>query len=419
VFDSGGVGFWDGWMQIPLTSSSGFFGPLSLYINPYLAQLREQGYAVGSLYEQVHILKLCDRWMKRTGREVRDLDEAAMRDCLRLVSRRGYGKNAGASTLRRLLAMLRQMGATPAAVTTLPSPAEQLTCAYARFLLRERNLSCKTAAWHRRFVSRFLCERFAHAQCNPSKLCAVDVAAFVQRHVKRGGPEEAKSLLAAMRSFLRYLHYKGLIDSDLSLAVPKVARWSFSTVPKNLSADQVREVLRHCDQSTALGRRDYAILLLLARLGLRAGEVVRLNLEDIDWESARITVRGKGGKWAQLPLPADVARVMARYLRRDRLRCTCRRVFIRDYAPVGGFNSSGAIARIVKRAITRAGVASARKGAHLLRHSLATDMLRKGASLDEIGEVLRHKSPDTTAIYAKVDINSLRALALPWPGGVR
>lgn len=178
-------------------------------------------------------------------------------------------------------------------------------------------------------------------------------------------------------------------------------------------------MLRHCDRRTALGRRDYAILILLARLGLRAGEVVRLNLEDIDWENARITVCGKGGKWALLPLPPDVARAIAIYLRRDRPRCACRRVFTRDYAPIGGFNRASAIASIVKRALARAGVASARKGAHLLRHSLATDMLRKGASLDEIGEVLRHKSPDTTAIYAKVDLNSLRTLALPWPGGAQ
>ena len=201
--------------------------------------------------------------------------------------------------------------------------------------------------------------------------------------------------------------------------MPKVARWSFSTVPKHLSAAQVREVLRHCDRSTPLGRRDYAILLLLARLGLRAGEVVRLNLEDIDWENVRITVCGKGGKWAQLPLPADVARAIACYLHRDRPRCAHRQVFIRDYAPVGGLGGANAIASIVRRGLTRAGVVSVRKGAHLLRHSLATDMLRKGASLDEIGEVLRHKSPDSTAIYAKVDLKALRAIALPWPGGVR
>ena len=198
-----------------------------------------------------------------------------------------------------------------------------------------------------------------------------------------------------------------------------MARWSFSTVPKHLSPDQVRRVLRSCNRGTALGLRDYTILLLLARLGLRAGEVVRLNLEDIDWDNARITVCGKGGKWAQLPLPADVARAIAHYLRRVRPRCAGRRVFIRDYAPAGGFNSAAAVASIVKRALARAGVTSTRKGAHLLRHSLATDMLRRGASLDEIGEVLRHKSPDTTAIYAKVDLKALRMLALPWPGGVR
>jgi len=399
--------------------SGGSFGPLSPYVNSYLTQIKEQGYAVGSIYEQTYALKIFGRWLKRTGRGVRDLNEAATCKSLQRAVRRGYAKNAGWSTLRRLTAMLRQMGAMPATIPARPSPSEQLTCAYERFLLRERNLSCKTVVWHRRFVSRFLSERFDRAHFNPSNLSAPDVTEFVRRHVQQGSPAEAKSLLAAMRSFLRYLHYKGLINSDLSLAVPTVARWSFSTVPKHLSPEQVRQVLRHCDRGTALGRRDYAILLLLARLGLRAGEVARLNLEDIDWENARITVCGKGGKWAQLPLPADVARVMAHYLRRDRPRCACRRVFIRDYAPIGGFNGGAAVASIVKRALTRAEVVSARKGAHLLRHSLATDMLRKGASLDEIGEVLRHKSPDTTAIYAKVDLNALKTLALPWPGGVR
>jgi integrase len=164
---------------------------------------------------------------------------------------------------------------------------------------------------------------------------------------------------------------------------------------------------------------DYAILLLLARLGLRAGEVVKLRLEDVDWENARITICGKGGKWSQLPLSADVAKAIAHYLRHDRPRCASRRLFIRDYAPMDGFHSASAIASLVKRALKRAGVVSARRGAHLLRHSLATDMLCRGASLDEIGEVLRHRSADTTATYAKVDIKSLRALALPWPGGAR
>jgi site-specific recombinase XerD len=294
-----------------------------------------------------------------------------------------------------------------------------LTCGYERFLLKERHLSHWTVAWHRRFVSRFLSDKFGGGPPNPSKLRALDVTAFVQRHAHRQGPAQARNLVAAIRSFLRYLRYRGLVDRDLSRVVPKVALWSFSISPEHLAPDRVRQVLHHCDRSTAVGRRDYSILLLLARLGLRAGEVVRLNLEDIDWENARITVCGKGGKWAQLPLPADVTRAIARYLRHDRPRCASRRVFLRSKAPIAGFNHGGAISSIVKGALTKAGVDSARKGAHLLRHSLAMDMLRKGASFDEIGEVLRHKCSKSTAIYAKVDLQSLRTLALPWPGGVR
>ncbi|MGO8839190.1 MAG: site-specific integrase [Limisphaerales bacterium] len=399
--------------------SGGSSGPLFPYINFYLTQIKEQGYAVGSHYEQVHVLKVCDRWLKRTGREVRDLDESVARECLRRAVKGGYGKNAGSATLCRLLAMLRRLGVTPEVEAELPSPSQQLVGAYEHYLLKERNLSWQSVVPLRRFANRFLFEKFGDDQLNLSKLSAPDVTAFVQRHAHRYGPSEARKLVAAMRSFLRYLHYKGQVDTDLSVAVPKVARWSLSNLPKHLSAAQVRQVLRHCDRNTALGRRNYAILLLLARLGLRAGEVVSLNLEDIDWDNTRITVCGKTGRWAQLPLPADVARAIANYLHRDRPHCACRRVFIRDRAPIGGFNCAHAISSMVKRALVKAGVVSGRKGAHLLRHSLATDMLRKGASLDEIGEVLRHKSPDSTAIYAKVDLGSLRTLALPWPGGAR
>jgi site-specific recombinase XerD len=161
------------------------------------------------------------------------------------------------------------------------------------------------------------------------------------------------------------------------------------------------------------------ILLLLARLGLRAGEVIRLRLEDIDWDHACLLVRGKAGRSAQLPLPGDVARAMAQYIRRDRPRCDCRSIFIRDYAPLDGLSKANSIAKIVWQALKNAGVKSARAGAHLLRHSLATDMLSRGASLDEIGEILRHRSADTTAIYAKVDLKALRSLAVAWPGGAQ
>jgi site-specific recombinase XerD len=412
-----------GWMpnmQKPSITSCGSLGPLSPYIAPYLTQIREQGFGAQSLREQTHVLKACDCWFERKGHQACDLNEAVARECLRRVIKpSSVGRNSAPATLRRFLAMLRQMGVVPDSEAWRPNPSEQLTRAYERFLVKERNLEPRTVAIRRLVATRFLSEKFGSSPLKLSNLHAPDVTTFVQRHAHDHGPAHARTLVAGMRSFLRYLHYGGLIDTDLSATVPAVAQWRFSTLPKHLSASQVRQVLQHCDRSTPLGRRNYAILLLLARLGLRAGEIIKLNLEDIDWENSRVTVSGKGRRFAQLPLPADVARAIARYLRHDRPGCACRRLFIRDHAPLEGFNRGAAIASVVKRALAKAGVESARKGAHLLRHSLATDLLRKGASLDEIGEVLRHKSPDTTKIYAKVDLKSLRTLALPWPGGAR
>lgn len=406
-------------MELQPTSSMGSFGPLSSYVAPYLARAKEQGFAAGSLYEQLYILKVCDRWMKRTSRQALDLDEAAMRECYRLLARNGYGRNAGAATLRRLLRLLREIGAAPPPVAERPNAKEDLIGSYERFLVEERNLSPGSIPRLRLFARRFLEGTFGNGPLKLRVLRPSDVTTFIQRHARDHGPRCAKLLVGATRSFLRYLHHKGLVPTDLSTAVPTVAAWRLSRLPRHLPAVQVRRVLNHCDRKTALGRRDYAILLLLARLGLRAGEVARLRLEDIDWESARLTVCGKGGRWAQLPLPADAARAIAEYLRRGRPRCTSRHLFLRDFAPVGGFQCAAAVAGVVKRALKRAAVESASKGAHLLRHSLATDMLRRGASLEEIAEVLRHRDPDTTAIYAKVDLRALRSLAQAWPGGAQ
>jgi site-specific recombinase XerD len=198
-----------------------------------------------------------------------------------------------------------------------------------------------------------------------------------------------------------------------------VAGWRLSDIPRSLERDQVERLLRGCDRSTVVGHRNRALLLLLARLGLRAGEVVRLTLEDIDWDAGVLIIRGKGAREDQLPLPRDVGQALASYLRRTRPSCTTRRVFVRVRAPLRGFASSVAISTIVRRALERAGIESPCKGAHLLRHSLASRMLAHHASLAEIGEILRHRSPNTTQIYTKVDLVALRALAQAWPGGVQ
>jgi site-specific recombinase XerD len=225
-------------------------------------------------------------------------------------------------------------------------------------------------------------------------------------------------MVTALRSFLRFIYQQGQTATDLSMCVPTVANWDLSELPKFLKPEEVDRLLQSCDKSSFIGQRDYAVLLLLARLGLRAGEVVHMVLEDIDWEAGELIIRGKSARQDRLPLLQDVGEALATYLCHGRPHCSSRRVFIRQLAPHKGFSSSTAIGDIIRRAFARAGLQRTHKGAHLLRHSLATQMLNQGASLNEIGEILRHQQPHTTEIYAKVNWVALRDLAQPWPGGL-
>ncbi|MGD0237665.1 MAG: site-specific integrase, partial [Syntrophorhabdales bacterium] len=242
---------------------------------------------------------------------------------------------------------------------------------------------------------------------------------FIARRAKAVSLRRLQLVTTVLRSFFHFLYQQREIANDLATSVPKVATWRLSELPRFLEPEHVERLLKACRQDTPVGQRDYAILLLLARLGLRAGEVVHLELDDIDWEKGEISVRGKSARHDRLPIPHDVGEALARYLRQGRPRCSSRRVFMRMRAPRQGFSGSAAINNVVRRALGRAGLILTRKGSHLLRHGLATRMLRGGASLAEIGEILRHQLPSTTEIYAKVDVAALRALALPWKGGAR
>jgi integrase/recombinase XerD len=239
---------------------------------------------------------------------------------------------------------------------------------------------------------------------------------------RRAGTIQSKRvqlMTTALRSFLRFARYRGDIEKDLAACIPAVANWKQSTLPRAIPPDHVEQVLNSVNRKTAMGRRDYAILVILARLGLRAGEIRPLTLEDLDWKEGLITVRGKAGRFSQLPLPKDVGAAIADYLRHGRPTTESRCVFLRAKAPAGGSQGQSGVGSMVRHALQRAGIDSPRKGAHQFRHALACQMLKQGASLSEIGELLRHRSPQTTAIYAKVDLDSLAALALSWPGGVR
>jgi site-specific recombinase XerD len=392
-------------------------GPLASHFDAYLKRIEQEGFLPSSVPMQMYAIARFSKWLQIWQPDLHQVDESAVERFLQRDP--GVVHSCESAPLRRFLAMLREIGLTAGKPPEPRSCRERFIDEYRRYLLRERGLAEASLLNYVPFVEQLLSNRFGESDMNVSQLTSTDITKFIQDRAHKLSSGRAKLLVTALRSFLRYLRHQGEISLDLAGCVPPVAVWSLSTVPKFLPAGTVQRVLDHCERNTPDGRRNYAVLLLLARLGLRACEIVGLNLEDIDWGHGQITIRCKGGRWAQLPLPVDVGEAIAIYLRSGRPRCLCRRVFLRHRAPIRGFADSTTVSTIVRRALIRAGIDTVRKGAHLFRHTLATDLLRQGASLDEIGELLRHRSPNTTAVYAKVDLTALRTLALPWPGGVR
>lgn len=395
-------------------------GPLGAYVDALARQLSEEGYARASARYALQLVADLGRWMARRKIVAGQLTPEHLERYLDYRSRHRHYRSGDAAIVRRLLKLLRQKGIVAPAPPIERSPAQRLEEEFRHYLERERRLAPATVFLYLPFARRFLAECFADGKLRLDSLRAADVVRFVQREaVRLHHPKRAKMMTTALRSFLQYARYRGLIGIDLRSSVPTVANWSMASLPRALSSEDVQRLLAHCDRHTALGRRNWAILLLLARLGLRAGEVVSLAFEDLDWEAGELCIRANGGNSDRLPIPQDVGAALAEYLRHSRPACSARQVFVRMRAPNGGFASSAAISSIVHRALDRAGLNPDHKGAHLLRHSVATQMLRQGASLAEIGELLRHRSQQTTMIYAKVDLDMLRPLALPWPGGAQ
>jgi site-specific recombinase XerD len=396
-------------------------GPLAPHIGPFAKSLREQGYALASIHRQVLLAACFSRWLQRQGVSLRSITSDHPARYLRYRMRRVQRGRGDAAALGHLLAFLHCERVIPA--ERIPSrrltSAERCAQAYERYLREIRGLAKATIVNYVPFIRSFLKECFDDGPVMLSRLCASDVVRFVQRQAAHLHQKRAKLLTCALRSFLRYVRYLGKTKLDLAAAVPIVANWSMSSIPRAITEEQVRHLLSSVDRRTAMGRRDYAILILLARLGLRSGEVASLELGDIDWKAGQLSVRGKTGQRSELPLTAEVGKVIAAYLRRGRPHSTSRRVFLRAKAPVRGFRGASGVGSIVRHRLQRAGIDAPTLGAHQFRHGLASKLLRHGASLGEIGELLGHHNPETTKIYIKVDIDALRTLALPWPGGVR
>jgi integrase/recombinase XerD len=397
-------------------------GPLSVHVAGFAKWVRDEGYALYSRHRQVRLAACFSRWLGEERVDVSNIGSEHVSRYLRTHARQVKIARGDAAALRHFLNFLRCLGVIPAErISPRPlSPVERVVQEFVRYLLHDRALAQATAVNYAPFVRGFLAGLFGGGPVKLSRLCAGDVVRFVQHAVPRIRLKRAKLLTTALRSFLQYLRYRGDILHNLSDAVPTVANWSMISIPRAIPPELVRQLLTSINRHTAIGRRDYAILLLLARLGLRAGEVARVELEDIDWNAGSVSVRRKGGQRSILPLSADVGAAIVAYLRHGRPQNSSSRcVFLRSRAPFCGFRGPVAIASLVRHNLTRAGIKAPTHGAHQFRHGLATDMLRHGASLTEIGEVLGHRSPETTRIYTKVDLNALRPLALPWPGGVR
>ncbi len=393
-------------------------GPLGPYMDMFATYLHEKGYAQFTGHSQIRVIAKLSKWLEQRKLQIGDLDEKKIDEFILSRKHSGPLRHGEVAALYRSLEQLRRVGAirAPAPAKVAEGPLDRIEGAFKKYLEQDRGLVRKTIERYLPFVHQFLLECFSQTPVTFSKLCANDVTGFVLRHARDHGPRSAKFMVSALRSFLRFLRMRGEISTELAACVPAVAEWRLATLPRSLEPEQVERLLESCDRRTLCGKRDYAILLLLARLGLRAGEVTTLTLEDIDWKAGELTIRGKGARQNRLPLPNDVGRALVTYLKKGRPRCLSRRFFIRSCAPLTGFANQLAVSAIVRRVFLRAGICTPHKGAHVLRHSLANRMLKRGASLREIGAILRHQHPDTTAIYAKVDLTSLREIAWPWPG---
>lgn len=390
--------------------------PLLPHVECYVTLLQNQGYTTNTIMSHVQLFRRFQRWLRRRRCDLGELKEQVLDEFLKNRERDSH--DGAPQALHRFIEILRAAGVTPPSEPAFRTPAQRIADEYRDYLRVERSFASKTVENYSRYVGEFLTERFGASRVDLRQLKLAEVIGFVRRMARARNPIFMKGLVIALRSFLRYLFLRGKIEADWAPSVPAVAHWHLTGLPKRLPGETVERIVAGCDLTTSVGRRDRAILLLLARLGLRGVEVVRMQLEDIDWENAQLTVRSKKGRgWARLPLPSDVGRAIAQYLRRDRPVCPCRNVFVRSVAPHAALNNSAVIGLRVRAAIKRSGVKSSRQGAHIFRHTLASEMLRHGASLDEIAHLLRHKDHDSTAIYAKVDVGALRRLVVALPGG--
>lgn len=400
-------------------------GPLAGHLPRFVESLIRQQYVPAVVYVKARHAVAFDRWLARRHVALADIAEHHVAGFGRR-RRRCRGSVRPATRKREcfdvvhLLGHLRTVGACAQRPRDV-APVDELAALYERHLRCVQGLAESSIARYGDIARAFLRQRFEDGVVDLANVRPIDVIEFVRHEAERLTPPAAKCVVNAMRSFLRYAQFRGDVAQELVAAVPAVATWTTTPqLPKAIAPEHAQRAIDSCDVGTAVGLRDRAVLLLLARLGLRAGEIIALQLDDCDWDRSQLRVRSKGGRFGLLPMPVDVGRAIAAYLQRGRPSAEDRHLFLRTTAPVRGLQHRGdGVGSIVRYALRRAGIDAPHRGSHQFRHALAVRMLRGGASLAEIGEVLRHRSPQSTSIYARVDLQALRSVALPWPGGAQ
>ena len=392
-------------------------GPLLEGFSEYLDQL---GYAKISICTRIAAASHLLCWANREGIPLPSFNELTLERFAEHLSRcrcQGFGHQRSIVSLRGARMFLTHQGVIGTRAIGFTALAADLESAqffaFCQWMRQQRGTSDATLYNH----GIALRDLFRRMGDDPGKLNARDLREFILEQSMTKGWAAAKECTTALRMLVRFLIAEGKCAASLEAAIPVLARWRLSTLPRYLQGDEVEHVIASCDTATPVGQRDRAILLLLARLGLRAGDVWQLRIGDIDWKDASISVSGKGGRQTLLPLTQEVGQAIVDYLQQGRPRIDTDTVFVRALAPFQAFADHAAISIIVKKAMRRAGVTcSSRGAAHALRHSVATSMLGQGASLQDIAAVLRHQSIATTQIYAKVDAAALQQIAQPWPG---
>jgi site-specific recombinase XerD len=393
-------------------------GPLAPFARGFLEELERCLYKSSAQHAQMLVMARLSGWLAREGLGASDLTPSVLGRFIAELATRGYRDPRSLRGFGTLLGYLRRVGAVPVpAPPAVPAPAtaeEELLDRYRRYLTGERGVCEQVARAYVRKVRRFLDWRARVGGAGLEGLTAAEVSAFVLAECTGRSTRLGKDATLALRSFLVFLHVDGVLAQSLAGAVPRVAGWRLAGLPRPLDPGVARQLVGSCELDGVIGRRDRAILLLLWRLALRRGEVAAMMLDDLDWRAGELRVCGKSRRAEVLPLPWDVGEALAEYVRDDRPRVEGRAVFVAVNAPHRPLTPA-TVGRVVAAAARRAGVSGVT--AHRLRHTAATEMLREGASLIEIGQVLRHRQTQTTAIYAKVDVETLRSVARAWPGG--